>query len=682
MRVVNNLEELRQLYLTLRKQRIVAFDTETYGRTQLWKKHKNSRSFIDALTAQTAIISLAWAGEAAVIPLPVMNAGGDLTDDNVASFVRALLKTDCILVAHNLVYDYLVLWNLIGEEPRRPVDKYCDTMLIAWLENQGVWKMRAGELKQSFGLKDVAKKHLGMEMTEFKDLPGGGMKLVGGPSDKEIVDNIFIDLQTRGGFTPKEMLAKIRQVAKYTQADIKRQVWVEAQVPDYAFDSLVKYAADDAVAALKLYEKLPREVATPKVLSVEIGTVFTLANMYRAGIRVSEEKIQEIKTVVNGELAKVKNEWKELGRTESISSGQQVGAAIAAMCPGWPLTEKGKPKTDKGTFNEALRDPNTPDEAKRLISILLKHSQLAKIAGTYTNSLIDQIPYRDDKRLRCDLHQTGTDTGRFSSSGPNMQNLPRPSKDVINIREAIVPAPGYVLCAVDMSQFEIAIMAHYSGDKALRGVVVEGLSMHDITAAAMGIPRHQAKVYNLALNYGAGAKKIAIQLGIPLVKRFSKRKNEWIWCAPKEVQRNVDVYKETYSGVTAFKEKIAAFAREHGYVETILGRRRYLPDAKSEDMVTRWHAERQASNTPIQGSAADIIKIAANACLEYLRDTRQGSIIMQVHDELVFEIREEEAATTSQNLTKIMETAHERYFTLDVPLRADCKLGKHWAECK
>lgn len=336
------------------------------------------------------------------------------------------------------------------------------------------------------------------------------------------------------------------------------------------------------------------------------------------------------------------------------------------------------PKTPKGALSvsRAMLDylEKTAPEghlARRLVQIKREHSKGYKLLTTYSSSLLKQLPYRADGRIRCDVHHTGTDTGRFSCSDPNLQAQPRDEEGWPSIRKMFVAGSDRLVLDADYAQLEVIILAHYSRDPALLDVVLNGKSMHDITAAALGIPRHTAKVVNFLKSYGGGAKKLATALGIPLVNRYGKL------AAPRHVQEYCDKWDRTYEGVTEYRSEMAKFARTHGYVQTLLGRRRYLPEIHSSDKIARFHAERVASNTPIQGTAADIVKTATVNLHKHWRGTDK-KILLQVHDELVSEVPETGVEEAAREKKEIMESAVK----LTLPLKAEVKWAKSWAEAK
>ena len=311
-------------------------------------------------------------------------------------------------------------------------------------------------------------------------------------------------------------------------------------------------------------------------------------------------------------------------------------------------------------LQELAADYELPD-------LILRYRSLSKLKSTYTDKLPQQINPRTG-RVHTSYHQAVAATGRLSSSDPNLQNIPIRTPQGRRIREAFVAPGGWIILACDYSQIELRIMAHLSGDEGLLQAFRDGVDVHRATAGEVfgtpyesvdGDQRRAAKAINFGLMYGMSAFGLARQLGI----------------SRAEAQAYMDTYFDRYPGVRDFMEDTRVSAREKGYVETLFGRRLYLPDIKASNMQRRQAAERAAINAPMQGTAADIIKramIRVHAWLQ--KDQPKARLVMQVHDELVLEVAENELESVQSGVERRMAGAAE----LDVPLVVDSGHGKDW----
>jgi DNA polymerase-1 len=323
-------------------------------------------------------------------------------------------------------------------------------------------------------------------------------------------------------------------------------------------------------------------------------------------------------------------------------------------------TPKGQPSTAEDVLQELAVDYELP-------SLILEYRSLSKLKSTYTDKLPLQINPRTG-RVHTSYHQAVAATGRLSSSDPNLQNIPIRSPLGRRIREAFIAPEGCLVMACDYSQIELRIMAHLSGDSGLLKAFRDGVDVHQATASEVfAIPydkvdtdhRRAAKAINFGLMYGMSAFGLARQLNIGRV----------------EAQAYMDTYFMRYPGVQQFMEDTRAKARDQGYVETLLGRRLYLPDINASNMQRRQGAERAAINAPMQGTAADIIKLAMISVDAWLRKEKPDAhLVMQVHDELVFEVREDQLEYLKEAVVSRMSAAAN----LDVPLIVDTGYGPDW----
>jgi DNA polymerase-1 len=327
-------------------------------------------------------------------------------------------------------------------------------------------------------------------------------------------------------------------------------------------------------------------------------------------------------------------------------------------------TPKGAPSTAESVLQELA------EQGHELPQVILHHRGLAKLKSTYTDKLPDLVN-RDTGRLHTSYHQAVAATGRLSSSDPNLQNIPVRSEEGRRIRRAFVPEPGWRMLAADYSQIELRIMAHLSADEGLLNAFAAGADIHRATAAEVfgadspdavtHEQRRSAKAINFGLIYGMSAFGLARQLGIERA----------------DAQDYVDLYFARYPGVKAFMEGTREKARAQGYVETLFGRRLYLPEINARNQQVRAAAERTAINAPMQGTAADIIKRAMLAVDAWiLGDAPAVHMLMQVHDELVFEVAAPEIDAATRQIRRLMEGAA----SLEVPLVVDIGIGDNWDE--
>ncbi len=430
------------------------------------------------------------------------------------------------------------------------------------------------------------------------------------------------------------------------------------------------YAAEDADICLRLHHVLwPRLQAEPGLRRVfediEIPLLPVLSRMERTGVLVDAEQLHRLSREFEARLAEIERQaHAEAGEAFNLGSPKQIQHILYEKL-GLPVlkkTPKGQPSTAESVLQELALDYVLP-------RLILEHRSLAKLKSTYTDKLPQQINPLTG-RVHTSYHQAVAATGRLSSSDPNLQNIPIRRAEGRRIRQAFVASPGYCILAADYSQIELRIMAHLSGDQGLLQAFCRGEDIHRATAAEIfavapeqvsAEQRRHAKAINFGLIYGMSAFGLARQLGIERT----------------EAQRYMDHYFERYPGVRRYMEKTRQRAREQGYVETLFGRRLYLPDIKSSNGQRRQYAERTAINAPMQGSAADIIKRAMIQVDRWLQDLAgEVRLVMQVHDELVFEVAETHLAQARESIRAHMEGAAE----LAVPLLVDMGVGANWDE--
>ncbi|WP_409421278.1 DNA polymerase I [Pseudaeromonas sp. ZJS20] len=429
------------------------------------------------------------------------------------------------------------------------------------------------------------------------------------------------------------------------------------------------YAAEDADITLRLHQTLwPRLEAEPKLselfTTTELPLIGVLADMELTGARIDSQRLGEQSLQLAARLKELEAQAHLLaGEPFNLSSTKQLGEVLYTKL-GLPVLKK-TPKGAPSTAEEVLVELAENYELPRL---LLEHRSLAKLKSTYTDKLPLMINPATG-RLHTSYHQAVTATGRLSSSDPNLQNIPIRTEEGRRIRQAFVPAAGYKLVAADYSQIELRIMAHLSGDEGLLKAFAAGQDIHRATAAeVMGVSpeqvtsdqRRNAKAINFGLIYGMSAFGLAKQLGI----------------LRGEAQHYMDSYFARYPGVLTYMERTRQQAEEQGYVETLFGRRLYLPDIKARNQGLRKAAERAAINAPMQGTAADIIKRAMLKLADWIAQQPAGSIrmLMQVHDELVFEVQEDRVDACLPMIRQLMGEAA----SLDVPLEVGIGVGDNW----
>ena len=436
-----------------------------------------------------------------------------------------------------------------------------------------------------------------------------------------------------------------------------------------SLDQAGPYAAEDADITLQLHETIMPQLAEHKkqetlFRTLEMPLVSVLSRIERNGVYIDSGMLlmQSQQLAVRMQELEVKAH-KAAGGDFNLSSPKQIQEILFEKL-GLPVIRK-TPKGQPSTAEDVLQELAQEHELPRLI---VEHRGLGKLKSTYTDKLPIMVSNKTN-RVHTSYHQAVTATGRLSSSDPNLQNIPIRTEEGRRIREAFIPEPGNVLVAADYSQVELRIMAHLSGDEALIEAFKNGEDIHRATAAevfgsalAEVTPdqRRSAKAINFGLIYGMSAFGLAKQLGVHR----------------QEAQEYINVYFERYPGVKAYMDNTREQARENGFVETVYGRRLYLPDIKSSNGTRRQYAERTAINAPMQGTAADLIKMAMLAVDKWIvSEAPEVKMIMQVHDELVFELPENQQALVIETVSELMSGVG----TLNVPLSVEAKAGANWA---
>jgi DNA polymerase-1 len=513
--------------------------------------------------------------------------------------------------AHNANYDLTVL----AEHGLDVTPATCDTMIAEWLINPS---------SRNLGLKNLAWTRLGVEMTPIEALIGSGR------------NQITMDL-----------------------------VPVEKAAP---------YACADVDMTLRLANQLQPELRQKELWDlfseVEMPLVPVVVEMQRAGIKLDVDFLADMSQSLGQRLGELQDEIEgHIGHPVNINSTQQLSVALFdEMGLALPWMRRGK----SGYYSTAADVLEKIRDKHPVVERILEHRQLSKLQGTYVDALPALVNPRTG-RLHTSFNQTGSVTGRFSSSNPNLQNIPIRTELGREIRRAFVAEDGWRLLAADYSQVELRVLAHISGDPAMLAAFARGEDIHASTAAAIyGVPlaevtqdqRRVAKMTNFAISYGV--------TGYGLSERTE--------LTPEEAEVFIQTYFQTYPQIKAYIDRTHEQAREQGYVETLLGRRRYFPELSTKSRVhrnVRQAAYRMAINAPIQGTAADILKVAMNRLWRELKARQLRSrMLLQVHDELVLEVPGGELDAVAPLVIDTMEDAYE----LKAPLKVDAKVGLNWLE--
>lgn len=439
-------------------------------------------------------------------------------------------------------------------------------------------------------------------------------------------------------------------------------------VQDLGVELVSEWAGEQAASVLALSgvmeDRLAKDELTPLFADVELPLTAVLSRMERAGVRIDEGHLSRLSAEYEKELAVLEKEIHELAGEEFLVSSPKQLQVILFEKLGLPILKK--TKTGYSTAENVLEQLT---EHHALPGKILAWRKLSKLKSTYVDALPPLVNERTG-RIHPSFHQLGAATGRLSASNPNVQNIPIRGSEGARIREAFIPADGRVLVSADYSQVELRIVAHYSGDTSLIEAFRDGDDIHRRTAAEVaGIrqeevtddQRARAKAVNFGIIYGSSAFGLSQQLGI----------------AAGEAQETIDAYFTRYEGVRRFLDETTAQAKEDGFVRTWMGRRRYFPDLGSRNRMLRQAAERMATNTVIQGTAADLIKKAmVDVDRGLVERGLAATMILQVHDELVFETSEAEREALSALVREKMEGVAE----LSVPLTVDLGVGQNWRE--
>ena len=431
-----------------------------------------------------------------------------------------------------------------------------------------------------------------------------------------------------------------------------------------------EYACEDADITLQLKNVLEPQLKATGTESlfwnIEMPLVPVLAEMERTGVRLDTEALRETSVAYTERMQQIEREIYEIaGESFNISSPKQVGDILFGKLN---IMEKPK-KTKTGQYvtnEEVLQSLSSKNP---IVALILDYRGLKKLLSTYIDALPKLINPRTG-HIHTSFNQALTATGRLSSSDPNLQNIPVRSEDGKEIRKCFIPEPGCLFFSADYSQIELRIMAHLSGDENMQESFREGIDIHVATAAKIAhkpveevtpLERKKAKQANFGIIYGITTFGLSQRMGID----------------NKEAKQLIEGYFSTYPKVKAYMDQAIAEAKKTGYAVTLFGRKRYLPDINSRNNTVRGFAERNAINAPIQGSEADIIKIAMIHIAErFKQEGIRSKMILQVHDELNFSVLPEEKEKVERIVLEEMQNA----YPLSVPLLADAGWGANWLE--
>jgi DNA polymerase-1 len=518
-------------------------------------------------------------------------------------------------------------------------------------------------------LEDAARPKVGQNLKyDLNVLRGHGIELAGIRHDT-MLESYVLD-STAGRHNLDDLAERLLGIRTIHFEDVAGKGAQQIGFESVPIERATEYAAEDADVALQLHQRLwPQLEAAPRLRTVyaelEVPLISVLSRVERNGTLVDGERLRQLSRELAARMAALTEQaWTLAGGEFNLDSPKQLQAILydKLALPVLSKTPKGQPSTAESVLQELAHDYELPQ-------LILDYRSLAKLKSTYTDRLPEQIN-RVTGRIHTSYHQAVTATGRLSSSDPNLQNIPVRHGEGRRIRQAFIAPPGRRIVAADYSQIELRIMAHLSGDAGLASAFAAGQDIHRSTAAEVfGVAldavsddqRRSAKAINFGLIYGMSAFGLARQLGVSraLAQDYMNR------------------YFKRYPGVHVYMDQTRRQARELGYVETLFGRRLYVPEIRAGNQARRQAAERTAINAPMQGTAADIIKRAMIGVDSWLRSSGLDALmIMQVHDELVFEVAEGAVdALVSEVRTRMVDAA-----SLAVPLVVDVGVGSNWDE--
>ena len=617
---VTDLARLKVWIADARAAGRIAFDTETTS--------------LDAMRADLVGFSLAvHPGRACYVPVGHTAGGGDLFGGggllpgqmpraDALAALKPLLEDGSVLkIGQNLKYDCLVLAQ--HAITIAPID---DTMLLSYALDGG---------RGSHGMDSLAERHLGHTCISFDQV------IENAPGAKK-ADKTF------------------------------------AGVP---IDKATAYAAEDADVTLRLWmalkPRLPAERMSTVYETLERPLLPVIVDMERAGIKVDRAILARLSAHFAQTIARLEDEVYALaGQKFNLASPKQLGEFLfdTLKLPGGKKTKTGQWETRAGLLDDLAANEELPDDARKLITTMIEWRQLSKLRSTYTDSL-PEFMNPTTGRIHTSYALAATTTGRLASSDPNLQNIPVRTKEGREIRTAFIADTGCKLISADYSQIELRVLAHIADIPQLKKAFADGLDIHAMTASEMfGVPvkdmpsdvRRRAKAINFGIIYGISAFGLANQLGI----------------SRQEAGEYITTYFKRFPGIRGYMDATKKFAHDHGYVETIFGRRIHYPEINTKNPSMRAFLERAAINAPIQGSAADIIRRAMIRMPDALEAAglKSTRMLLQVHDELIFEAKLAEVDKALPLVRQVMERSAEPALKLSVPIQVDAKAASNWDE--
>ena len=586
---------------------------------------------LDAMRAELVGFSMATApGRACYVPLGHNGGAGDLfggtglLPDQIdlkaaLALIKPLLEDPSVLkIGQNFKYDTLVLsrYNIA-------IRSFDDTMLMSYVLDGG---------RGSHGMDGLSERHLGHRPIDFNTVLTNA---IGKKSDK-----LF------------------------------------AGVP---IDKATEYAAEDADVTLRLWMVLKPRLAAERMTTVyetlERPLLPVVVGMERAGIKVDKTILSRLSSTFAQQIARLDEEVQQLsGHKFNLASPKQLGEFLfdTLKLPGGKKTKSGQWETRAGLLDDLAANEEIHGDARKLINTMLEWRQLSKLKSTYTDSLPGFVQ-PDTGRIHTSYALASTTTGRLASSDPNLQNIPVRNKEGREIRTAFIADAGAQLVSADYSQIELRVLAHIANIPQLKQAFADGLDIHAMTASEMfGVPvkdmpadvRRRAKAINFGIIYGISAFGLAAQLSI----------------SKQEAAEYITTYFKRFPGIRAYMDATKAFAHDKGYVETIFGRRIHYPEINTKNPSMRGFLERAAINAPIQGSAADIIRRAMIRMPGALADAKldRTTMLLQVHDELIFEVKDADVSSTIAVVRRTMEGSAEPAVKLSVPIQVDAKAALNW----
>jgi DNA polymerase-1 len=598
------------------------------AKTQGYVAFDTETDSLDAMQARLVGVSMATEPNRACY-VPLQHGSGDGLDlegagdakqiplKEALGVLKPMLQNKSVLkIGQNLKYDMLVL-----AQHGVGLAAMDDTMLLSYALDAG---------RGRHGMDELALKHLGHVCIAFKDIAGTGKSAL-------TFDRIPIDKAS-------------------------------------------EYAAEDADVTLRLWlllkPRLSAEGRTTVYETLERPLAPVLARMERNGVRVDRQVLSRISGNFAQKLGSLEDSIQMIAGTEfNIGSPRQLGEILfdKMKLPGGKKTKSGQWETRANLLDDLAANEELDDDARKFIQEMLEWRQLSKLKSTYSDSLPGHID-PDTGRIHTSYAMAATSTGRLASTDPNLQNIPVRTPEGRSIRTAFVAEKGNKLISADYSQIELRVLAHMADIDALKKAFEDGLDIHAMTASEIfGVPvkemppetRRRAKAINFGIIYGISAFGLAAQLGIPR----------------GEAAVYIKTYFERFPGIKDYMEATKESARKNGYVETLFGRRMYITDINSKNPQVRGFKERAAINAPIQGSAADIIRRAMIRMEEALaKEKLSAKMLLQVHDELIFEAPEGDVEKTIKVACKVMESSPAPAVQLNVPLQVDARAAENWDE--